>query len=365
MHAIRRAYPLARITLVTWPEEMGRAETGKLLEGAEWLDEILIYRKAELAGLRGKLAMLRDLRRRRFDVWFGIPASHWSLGKLLVTMLLARLAHAKWAYGWRLSRVGSFAQAQSEWLDRPTQVERLLAIVRKAGLQCEGLPRWPLPIKDAHRQRVCALLNEIGWRSQPLVAIAPCAGHANRRWPIERFGAAARALAEDGWRVVIVGGPADAATCEAVAYDAGGKTISLAGRLSLLESCALLERCRLLIGLDSGPQHLASAVGTPCISLFSFAELRGEWVPWGRSKWVIQNWVDCHTCLREECPFDNRCMELTSVELVVALARRVLNGEDSAPPFPAEPGTTGLVLRRANARYTDQRTRAQEGCAER
>ena len=324
MYAIRRAYPFARITLVTWPEELGKAEGYKLLESAEWIDEVLVYRRLGLEGLRGKLRMIRDLRSRGFDIWFEIPSAHWSLRKLLVTMVAARIAGVKWAYGWRLSRIDVFAQAQSEWLKRPTQVERLLRIVADAGIPCDFPPQWPLPVNESHRRSAVATIHTAGLASESLVALAPSAGHPANLWPRDRFVSVGRALVAEGLSVAVIGGAGDAGVCESVASEIGAGAASLAGKLSLLETCALLEECRLLVALDSGPQHLAAAMGTPCISLFSCHAPRGEWRPWGNLSFAIQKRVDCHTCRRRECPYDNRCMKLISVAEVIDLARSVL-----------------------------------------
>ncbi len=353
IYAIRRAYPSAKITLVTWPEELGKAESFKLLDGADWIDEILVYHRGELGGLRGKLPMIRDLRRRRFDIWFEIPPAHWSLSKLLVTMLAARIAGAKWAYGWRSSSIGAFAQAQSEWLDLPTQVERLLRIVAEAGIPCDFSPQWPLPATRTHRNFVADLIDELGLTSRRLVALAPCAGYPANLWPRDRFVSVGRALVADGRSVAVLGGAADSAVCESVANEIGAGAASFAGRLSLVETCVLLEKCRLLVALDSGPQHLAAAMGTPCISLFSCRDVRGEWRPWGESSFVIQKWVDCHTCRRRECPFDNRCMKLINVDEVIELAGKVLrsrNGHASTGISPGFPRSALPMLRVSSAR---------------
>jgi heptosyltransferase-2 len=114
--------------------------------------------------------------------------------------------------------------------------------------------------------------------------------------------------------VVVLGGPGDAAECGAIASAIGPGAHSLAGALSLEESCELLRRCELLVCLDSGVQHLASAVGTPCVSLFSCWQMRGKWRPYGERNVVLQKWVDCHTCMLERCPRDNMCIKKISAE---------------------------------------------------
>ena len=67
-------------------------------------------------------------------------------------------------------------------------------------------------------------------------------------------------------------------------------------------------------------QHLASAVGTPCISIFSAWQMPGKWYPYGEQNVVLRKWVPCHTCLLETCPYDNRCIKLVATDEVIAAA---------------------------------------------
>lgn len=335
LYAIREAYPAAHLSLVTWPHRSGRANGWKLLEGAKWVDEIIVYDRQAVGTIAGKWKMLRDLRARRPDVWFELPSNHWSLPKFLATMLLARLAGVRWAYGWQLSEIRGAAQAQSEWLDFPCEVERLLGIVQRAGIECRSGPVWPLPITDEHRRRIDGLVNIPELNGKCLVALAPWSATELRRWPTERFADVCRKLTGRGFGVVAIGGGGEADICAAVAEAGRPAALNLAGHLTLLESCELLRRCDLLISNDSGPQHLAAAVGTPCISLFSFWQVRGKWRPWGARNVVIQKWVECHTCLRNQCPYDNRCITMIQTGEVIREASRLLSRTAKEPPSPA------------------------------
>ncbi|HLX37578.1 MAG TPA: glycosyltransferase family 9 protein, partial [Candidatus Binataceae bacterium] len=89
-------------------------------------------------------------------------------------------------------------------------------------------------------------------------------------------------------------------------------------------TCALLSRCDLLICVDSGPQHLAAAVGTRCVAIFSQRNPRRRWYPHGRGHIVLEGEVECHTCLLDTCPFDNRCMKQISTAQVLDAADSIL-----------------------------------------
>src|SRR5271166_4941818 len=69
MHAIRRAYPAARLTLVTSPGKAGSIGARELLDGVSWIDEMVVYHAEDIAAVRGRIELIRNLRARRFDVW--------------------------------------------------------------------------------------------------------------------------------------------------------------------------------------------------------------------------------------------------------------------------------------------------------
>ncbi|HEU0104296.1 MAG TPA: glycosyltransferase family 9 protein [Mycobacteriales bacterium] len=107
----------------------------------------------------------------------------------------------------------------------------------------------------------------------PLVAVHPGATDGRRCYPEERLGAVARELADSGARVVVLGGPGDADRVGRVAAGFGRPVETVVGGLSLGGLVGVLRRCSLMLGNDSGPRHLAGAVGTPTVAVFTYANL--------------------------------------------------------------------------------------------
>ncbi len=332
MVAVRRAYPQAHLALVTSPT--GRRNTGtegwRLLEGAPWLDDVVVLDRRRLQGFRAVLETVRELRKRRFDVWIELPDNDLGTLRLLRNMLFARACGPRWAYGWQLASVTWAKQAQSQFLKFQNEVERLLGLVGACGIGAERR-EFPLGLNDAHRRKIDGVLNQAGLEGRRLVAVAPGAKHPSHRWPTERFAEVARSLSADGLGVAVIGSSSEREMCMRVAAEIGQPHWCLAGETSLLESCELLRRCALVVCNDSGVQHMAAAVGTPCLSLFAFTNLPGQWWPYGSRNRVIHKWVPCHTCFKETCPNDNLCLGLISAEEVRQAACEVMRGSEARP----------------------------------
>ena len=160
----------------------------------------------------------------------------------------------------------------------------------------------------------------------PVVAIAPGARWATKRWPAERFAAVADALAADGASIVLAGGPGDR---EAFAAFRANLTAPVAADLSPLPLDALaaaLSKARLLVACDSGPVHLASAVGTRALALFGpTSTIRWGPPPPGRALTLGLSCAPCSNHGGDFCPEGHhRCLADLAADTVVAAARELL-----------------------------------------
>lgn len=118
---------------------------------------------------------------------------------------------------------------------------------------------------DDDRRAVDSLLAGAGYGGERLLALAPGSAWGTKRWP--EYAQLARRLTTLG-RLVVVGGGEDGAAARLIGEATAGAAIDATGRLSLLGSAALIATCRVLVGNDSAPQHLASAMGTPTVTVF-------------------------------------------------------------------------------------------------
>ncbi|HZT72861.1 MAG TPA: lipopolysaccharide heptosyltransferase II [Terriglobales bacterium] len=217
-----------------------------------------------------------------------------------------------------------------------------LELLRRAGL-IAALPAAPAAHLRAEPGLVAAWRARLPQLAGPRVAIHAGASHdLAKRWLPERFAATAAALAAGGAQVVLIGGGDEralAARVRARAVADGApeaRVVDLAGETSLAELLALLTLCDLLIANDSGPMHLAAALGTPVVAIFGPTRecaTRPLAAP-GRLRIVRAEGVACSPCKLARCPIDHRCMTRIAAAEVIAAAEAFL-ARSGGPAAPA------------------------------
>jgi ADP-heptose:LPS heptosyltransferase len=149
---------------------------------------------------------------------------------------------------------------------------------------------------------------------RPLVAICPGSQMPAKEWPLDRFVEIGRRLLElERFELVVVGGPAEQAMGDLLLSE-WGTGLNAAGKFSVLGSGALLSLCEFMFGLDTGTTHLAAALGTPSLTLYSERANPGQWEPMGRNQVVLCHPVPCSGCRERVCPVaEHPCMTGISV----------------------------------------------------
>jgi heptosyltransferase-2 len=173
------------------------------------------------------------------------------------------------------------------------------------GLVVEGEPDASLACPEEWAAQGRALLGDEG----PWIGVNPGAFYGTaKRWLPERFAAAADLVARrTGARVAVVGGAAERPLGEAIAAQLRAASRVLCGETTLASLVGVLARLRLLLTNDSGPMHLAAAVGTPLVAVFGSTDWT-ETAPASSRARVVREETECAPCLLRECPIDHRCM---------------------------------------------------------
>ncbi len=209
------------------------------------------------------------------------------------------------------------------------EVLRLLEVVGLVGARTAALePSLAVTARD--RAAAAAVLPDDG---RPLVALHLGASDPRRRWPVPRFATVADDLAARGARLVVVGtGPDDARAADALRTTVRRPVVDLVDRLGLPALTGLLERCSLVVANDSGPRHLAAAVGAPTVGVFLAPNaLSAGPVTGRRSRTAVSYRTRCPVCdqdqRRSRCPHDAPLVADVQVDEVVELARELYDAE--------------------------------------
>jgi lipopolysaccharide heptosyltransferase II len=212
--------------------------------------------------------------------------------------------------------------------DRPTfdpaypLLERYLDPARHLGAD-PAKARYALPPAPAEAAAAADLLLGAARDARPRVALCPWSAWPSKNWPLENWRALASALAREA-HVLVLGGPENAP--EAAARLDGLEGVdNLVGRTPLPVLAEVLRRCRLAIGPDSGPLHLANATDGPRVLMLFGSTSRRRSGPWGAGHRALARDLDCQPCFRRVCPLGHQdCLRRLSTDTVLGAAREIL-----------------------------------------
>ncbi len=322
---LRSSFPGARITLLTTPR------TAELFEASELVDEVLIYRRHK-EGWPAFLKMARALLERQFDL--AILFQNAFEAALLAWLGGARLRIGYAAQGrsllltHALKRSGPHRHQTHDYLDLVAASEE---ICLGTSVESRELKTSVPSLRASAEQRAAAeaLLQRYQIAGTQQLLIALNAGATNSRakcWPAAHFAALADELIRKlGAQVILLGARTERAIAEQVmAQMQETGAINLAGETSLGQLIGLLDRCALLVSNDTGPAHIAAALGKPTLTIFGPTN-EFETAPRGPHAVVIRaEGVECARCMLRDCPIDHRCMRRISSDEVAQRARAVL-----------------------------------------
>lgn len=342
LHALRAAYPRARITLLGkgWHQRFLRGRPGPI-------DEVIAMPCVRGVGAPMDApdedadeveAFVAALRARRFDLAFQMYGGGRHSNPF-VAGLGARLT-----VGLR----SPDAPPLDRWLPyRPLQNERLrlLELVALVGAGVTTLePR--LAVTAADREELAQALPPALLSGQPWVVLQPGATDPRRRWPAASFARLGDALASGGAQVALNGSADERDLLLDVLSRMRQPAFDLSGRLSIGGLAALLERAALLVSNDTGPLHLAQSVGCATVGIYWFSNLLVSAPPFqARHTHALSTRLDCPVCgrcnLHERCPHDASFVADVSVDEVLGLAREALSSPLEAAAGPVRQAACG------------------------
>ena len=328
MERLRASFPESHIALLATPLTAG------LFQASPLVNEVIEFRRRE-EGVKAFFDALRQIRARQFNVallfqnafeaallaWLGgIPLRIGFAGQgrsLLLTHKLNRGAEHRNRH------------QTNDYLDLVAECERVCL-----GQDFTPLAEKPLPslvASDGQRKAAAQKLRDFGISHQrPLIALNTGATNSRAKcWPADRFAQLADRLSKElDAQVVLVGGEAERDYADNVFRQIGkGHTLNLAGKTSMPELIGLLAQCDLLVSNDTGPAHVAAALGTPTLTIFGPTN-EFETSPTGLHAELIRaEGIECARCMHRDCPIDHRCMTRLATDTVFNQARKLLRNK--------------------------------------
>jgi len=335
---VRRAYPDAYIAWAVEPKSR------PLLEGHPWLDQLIVYDRS-----RAPIAFplfLRDVRAGKFDLVI-------DLQRHLKSGVAALASGARERIGFARENTKELNHLFSTRQIAPQPRMKLKLLQYQAFGDALSLPSGPiefgLQLPDAERERAEKLLDGA---PRPLLGVILGSSWPSRIYfPIETAAVlGALQKRRDATRPlfpVLLGGPDEVELANEVMRLANDvPMLNLAGKTRLRDLLGIFPQCAAAFGPDSGPMHIAAAVGCPVVSLWG-ATAPERSAPWGFAHLALAGQIPCHPCYLRRCPIGRECMRRISPASVVEAIETALVTVEAGPgvsPAPASsaPSAAGV-----------------------
>jgi heptosyltransferase-2 len=317
--AVREGFPDARIVL------LARPLVAELLRRHPDVDEVMVFEApGRHEGALGRLRLAGELRRRRFD---GALLLQNAFDAALIAFLGRIPERAGYPTDGRRILLTLPVPLTPAILERH-EVEYYLCLIDGLGIPRPVPASLKLAVAEEEREAMGARLASLGiGRGAPILAVNPGAAYGSaKRWYPDRFADVADTLSGE-WnaRVVVVGSTAEAPLAGEIEAAMRRPPVNLAGKTTVRELMALLSLSSFLVTNDSGPMHIAAALGVPLVAVFGPTDWRRT-SPWSPLAKVVRVEIDCSPCRRRVCDRGHECMLGVTPRMVVDAARQLLPG---------------------------------------
>jgi lipopolysaccharide heptosyltransferase II len=312
LRVIRRRHPAARITVLT------KQAYVSLLSHNPHVDRVI---GVELG--RPLASLAAELRAARYTHLLDLHDS-------LRTRMLRALVPGRWGKypKHRVARALLIYTKRNRYQDRRPVAERYFSSAADLDVVPDGAPPEFFLSPEAEREAADWLASAGLAQERRLIAVAPGAAHATKRWPMPYWRALVGRAVAEGLDVVIVGGPEDAPLGAELSTAVGGRVVSAAGVFGLQGTGAVLQRAAALVSGDTGVMHMATGVGTPVVAIFGPTVQAFGFFPYTSQASVLELALSCRPCSSKggpRCPLGHhRCMvEITPNSVYSALRRNL------------------------------------------
>ena len=313
LRALKQAYPESHLELLLRPL------VADLMESHPYVDACIVDEKIE-GRSRSLAKLVRQIRDKSFDLAVVLHPTSFR------NALLPFLARVPVRIGTSVSGRGILLTKSCRDDTNVHEIHRYLRVLQRLDIDTasDDLEFWHT---DTDRLFIENLLRTEGVsRDDQLIAVNLSTTWATKRWEVENFAKVIQQITHlvQEAKIVLIGSPTDQTLAEAL--PASLPTINLIGKTSILQLGALLEKCDVCLTCDSGPMHIAAAVGTPTVALFGPTDpIRHR--PYGIGHTVIEKPVSCRPCYKRSCHLQDTphlCMqEIGTDEAVKAVETKL------------------------------------------
>lgn len=311
LHRVARSFPNARRVLLTNIPVHAKAPAASAVLGSSGLVDGYISYPVGLRSIASLAKLWWSIRRFRPDVlvYLAKPRGNKTVRRDVWFFRLCGISSIVGLPEGELANA-LYLPDRGLW---ERESERLVRSVHSLG-DCDAsdLRNWDLHLNQEEREAARAALASAA--GKPLVVCGPGTKMQAKDWGAENWRQLLAALSVKlpGHAVALVGAKSEANLCEFVAGGWKGVSVNLCGRLNPRETAAAMQGAELFLGPDSGPMHLAAAVGVPCAIAFAARTEPGIWYPVGQGNRIVYHQVDCAGCGLEVC-IENKRKCLTSI----------------------------------------------------
>lgn len=327
INLLRRDFNKASFILMTANNDDGKIWANDVLKEFDWFNEFVTYLSSDLKKPNKLFSLIKKIRKINPDIVVYMSSDKNSALKILRDKIFFLFAGVKNFVPFYSSKVTFWGRLRRADRIYPMEAVRFVEGLRRLGINNHEVS-FDLPIKEKHIRRVENLIQEISLDyHRPLIGMCPWSKQQAKRWPIERFSKLGeRLIEEQNVNIAIVGGREEALIGQNISQNwPRGRWAIFAGKLSILETAELLRRCNFYVGNDTGAMHLAAAVNTPCIAIFSAREPPGSWYPYGKKNIILRKEVRCQNCYLSGCKKEKiECLDKITLEKVWLACKEML-----------------------------------------
>ncbi|MFA5059810.1 MAG: lipopolysaccharide heptosyltransferase II [Candidatus Omnitrophota bacterium] len=303
LEALRKAFPSSKISILVAPQ------TREIVEGNPHIDEIIVDdRKGLQKGFWRFWKLVLFLRRKKFDLAIIFHTKRRTNFLCFHAGIPHRLGYKNKKGGFLLTQGVEDKRIEGT----RHEAQYCLDLLRFIGVEPVDL-KLSIVVSEGSVRWADDFLKKQGIEKGELIAIHPGASCISKRWPAQRFANVIdQVVSKYGAKVVLVGDQDTKKISQKILSCVHSSVIDLTGQTSIGQLAALFKKCRLLISNDSGPVHVACAVGLPVISIFGRNQAGlspTRWKPLGPKDIVLHKEVGCEICLAHNCRIDFECLK--------------------------------------------------------